>query len=122
MDPVVLLIDSIGGEFRKVTGKEWFEGKRHGATAFIPEDGNDENYPGVLRSVYPHGVIAQKAIPGAGFWDFNGVDGELSVEFSVESVIRNPDGSSMKIEESYHVITGLHPRIKGLYLRALNSY
>ena len=106
MDPYISLINDIATQFEMKTKKDWLTGKRHGATAFLPDGKANTRYPHELRRKFPNGVIAQESIPGAGFWDF-GVEME-GTEFDWTYTLNGHDGRKVRHTERYRVVVELN--------------
>ncbi len=104
-DPYADLVADIAAQFSKATGTSWFLGRRYGATAFLPDGKVRTSYPVELREKFPDGVIAQRSIPGVGFWDFGTAEG---TEFKHRYSLNGPDGSKVRQCDVYRVIVGLN--------------
>ena len=102
VDPQIRLVSDISKQFEVATGTSWLMGKSHGATAFLPNG----KYPVELKEEFPYGVIAQRSIPGSGFWDFEGkIDG---TEFRHRYTLKSSDGSRTTHTDIYRVIRGIN--------------
>ncbi len=106
MDPYIDLVNDIANKFRHTTKTSWLEGKSHGATAFVPDGKANTRYPHELRKKFPNGVIAQRSIPGVGFWDF-GVEPE-GTEFDWSYTLNGQDGRKVRQTERYRVVVELN--------------